>query len=55
MEALVAELQIEGKESKTPIEEIAQLLTLPKFLENIGLVDATKRSSNVGDATLVEL
>jgi hypothetical protein len=35
--ALVAEPGVEGKESKTPIEVVAQVLASSKFLQNIGL------------------
>jgi hypothetical protein len=51
MKALVAEPK-EGKESKTPTEAVAQVLASSKFLQNIGLVPATKKSGN-GDPTCV--
>jgi hypothetical protein len=35
--APVAEPGVEGKESKTPIEAVAQVLASSKFLQNIGL------------------
>ena len=53
MEALVAEPGVEGKESKTPTEVVAQVLASSKFLQNIGLVPATKKSSNGSDPTRV--
>ncbi|PWZ32717.1 hypothetical protein Zm00014a_028020 [Zea mays] len=53
MEALVAEPGVEGKESKTPTEAVAQVLSSSKFLYNIGLVPATKKSCNGGDPTRV--
>jgi hypothetical protein len=53
MEALVAEPGVEGKESKTPTEAVAQVLSSSKFLHNIGLVSATKKSCNGGDPTRV--
>ncbi|KAL5668417.1 hypothetical protein ACJX0J_020638, partial [Zea mays] len=51
IEALVAEPGVEGKESKTPTEAVAQVLSSSKFLHNIGLVPATKKSCNGGDPT----
>ena len=54
MEALVAETRIEGKESKTYIEAVAQVLASSKYLQNV-LVATIKRSSNGGDATCVEV
>ena len=54
MEALVAETRIEGKESKTYIEAVAQVLASSKYLQNV-LVAAIKRSGNGGDATCVEV
>jgi hypothetical protein len=53
MESLMGEHGVEGKESKTPIEAVAQVLASSKFLQNIGLVPATKKSSNGGDPTRV--
>ena len=53
MEALVAEPGVEGKESKTPTEAVAQVLASSKFLQNVGLVPATKKSCNGGDPTRV--
>ncbi|AQK70793.1 hypothetical protein ZEAMMB73_Zm00001d016448 [Zea mays] len=53
MEALVAEPGVEGKESKTPTEAVAQVLSSSKFLYNIGLVPTTKKSCNGGDPTCV--
>jgi hypothetical protein len=53
MEALVAEPGVEGKESKTPTEAVAQVLSSSKFLYNIGLVHATKKSYNGGHPTRV--
>ncbi|XP_020402765.1 uncharacterized protein [Zea mays] len=53
MEALVAEPGVEGKESKTPTEAVAQVLSSSNFLHNIGLVPATKKSCNGGDPTRV--
>ena len=53
MEALVAEPGVEGKESKTPTEAVAQVLASSKFLQNIGLVPATKKSGNSCDPTRV--
>lgn len=53
MEALVVEPGVEGKESKTPKEAVAQVLSSSKFLYNIGLVPATKKSCNGGDPTRV--
>jgi hypothetical protein len=49
----VAEPGVEGKESKTPTEAVAQVLSSSKFLHNIGLVPATKKSCNGGDPTRV--
>jgi hypothetical protein len=53
METLVAEPGVEGKESKTHTEAVAQVLASSKFLQNIGLVPATKKSSNGSDPTRV--
>ena len=53
MEALVTETRIEGKESKTSIEAIAQVLVSSRYLQNV-LVAAIKRSGNDGDATCVD-
>ena len=53
MEALVVEPGVEGKESKTPTEAVAQVLSSSKILHNIGLVPATKKSCNGGDPTRV--
>ena len=53
MESLVGGHGVEGKESKTPIEAVAQVLASSKFLQNIGLVPATKKSSNGCDPTRV--
>ncbi|AQK41907.1 hypothetical protein ZEAMMB73_Zm00001d024716 [Zea mays] len=53
MEALVVEPGVEGKESKTPTEAVAQVLSSSKILHNIGLVPATKKSCNGDDPTRV--
>jgi hypothetical protein len=53
MEALVAEPGVEGKESNTPTEAVAQVLSSSKFLHNIGLVSATNKSYNGSDPTRV--
>jgi hypothetical protein len=53
IEALVVEPGVEGKESKTPIDAVDQVLTSSKFLQNIGLVPATKKSGNSCDPTRV--
>jgi hypothetical protein len=46
MESLVGGHGVEGKESKTPLEAVAYVLASSKFLQNIGLVPATKKSGN---------
>jgi hypothetical protein len=55
MKALVAEPKEEGKESKTPTEAVAQVLASSKFLQNIGLLPATKKSGNGDPTCVVEL
>jgi hypothetical protein len=39
----MAEPGVQGKESKNPTKAVAQVLASSKFLQNVGLVPATKK------------
>jgi hypothetical protein len=41
----VVEPGVEGKESKNPTKAVAKVLASSKFLQNVGLVPATKKAA----------